>query len=386
MNFMKNWNFKKINIIGGTLVGLGGITMILSSFIPIDDSYTQKTKGFPAEGISNLSISSSSDDIEILPSENGEFSFVYYENNQKSYNINQQGNTLEIKQDIIKNIGYIHFMDIGFGRFKSKMPAKLTVYIPEDISFEQFNIEDDYGDVKTYTTISAKNGSFDVDCGNLDISGHNFDELKINLDYGSAIADNITCKNLSLENDNGSVNIDGLKAGNANFDLDYGTLNLSNSSVENNADIQDDHGSVKLNNLSLGKADISLDYGDAAVDGLKCDNIKVENSNGSVKINNMTGNSEFTVKSDYGDIDVNDSELKKADIQAQNGDINVSGCIFEDMNLYSDYGDIEVKLKDSFENYTISAQSNYGDVEVPDKAMGDKWLKAETRNGDITVN
>ncbi len=381
---MKNWNFKKINIIGGILIGLGGIVMLCASFIPIDDSFTQETKSFSADNIKNLTIESKSDDVEIIPSTDGKIGFDYYESKHKKYIINQQGTTLEIKQDI-KPYYSLHFIDFQFGRFKSQMPRKLTVYLPEGINFEQFKLKDSYGDVKTYTVISAKNGEFNIDCGDIDMNDQNFENLKIDMDYGSAIVNNLACDNLTFENDNGNITFDGLNAKQADFSLDYGKLSLSNATVQDAVTVENGNGNVNFNNIKSGKTDILLRYGDANINGLDSDNFNIMDSNGDIKVSGLVGNSECVVKNSYGDIDIEDSELKKSDVRANNGEINISDCIFEDMELDNDYGDIEVKLKDSFENYTISAKSNFGDVNIPDKAMGDKWLKAETQNGDIKI-
>lgn len=129
----------------------------------------------------------------------------------------------------------------------------------------------------------------------------------------------------------------------------------------------------------------------------------IENSNKvTVYIPKKTDLSSFSCKMGYGDMNVESVNAQKAVIQNDDGDVTISGCSFENLELSTDLGNLNIKdtaLTDSqikmmdgdvnAENVSFNGKSTFnsslGDItlSVPEKNLTALSIQAEASDIDI---
>lgn len=319
----------------GVVAGFDGIR--LTGGGAYDDYILEKT---PLEEFDSAEISLEYADFELAPADG-----FYLE-----YRIDGSGRKPEyaVKDGVFtfsereaSNFIRMHILDFnispGHGQYK------VTLYVPEDVLFEKFKLENDNGDV-SLGELRAK-------------------AAELSMEYGDLSADVVEGDQVELEAENG-----GIEAGEVTghkkleVELEYGDMEaeaVSGAEVS----IQNQSGNVDLQKLqSDGQAELAMEYGDLTIQEAAAERLFVENSNGDVKIEKLTPGSDSVLTLEYGN----------AEVGVRGG---AASCA---MSLYTEYGSIDAPESgmhlsdDDGESCRIEGDSS-------------KQLEISCESGDITV-
>ncbi|MBR6222897.1 MAG: DUF4097 family beta strand repeat protein [Lachnospiraceae bacterium] len=112
------------------------------------------------ESFKSLSINLSTDDLEIIPTEDGKCKVVYDESEDSIHNIKVDNDTLTINVEYKKKFHFIFDAD-----FKS---PKITLYIPKK-DYENVNVKSSTGEI-TIKDLNLKDLTIDVSTGDVTLS------------------------------------------------------------------------------------------------------------------------------------------------------------------------------------------------------------------------
>ena len=94
---------------------------------------------------------------------------------------------------------------------------------------------------------------------------------------------------------------------------------------------------------------------------------------GNVHIEDCRMNGSCTVSAAMGNINIEDSKFKEADLNADMGNIDFSGAVTEGMNGQADMGSIDVELDGFSETYNIQLSTDMGSVVYEGEKQGNSF-------------
>lgn len=146
--------------------------------------------------------------------------------------------------------------------------------------------------------------------------------------------------------------------------------------------VKTDTGDIKIENTEVKSLDLSVSTGDVTLSDVAVEeNIKISVSTGKTRITNATCHS-FISEGDTGDLILKNLIANvKFDIERDTGDVTFEGCDASEIFVETDTGDVEGSL---LTDKVIFASSDTGDVTVPKLLTGGKCeIKSDT--GDIKI-
>lgn len=284
--------------------------------------YTQKTAEFNVGEISEIKFDGTSDNIRILPSEDGKIHISYYESDNHCYEIATVENVLSMKD----NRGSAWYENISLSFFGNAISNKeVVINIPKEI--RDIDIKTMSGNVFFY-------------CGN-EFSNANISSMSGDVELGNFSAENIKATTAS-----GDINISGIVSVEAEFESTSGEVKVAKTVA---------------------------------------DTLKAKTVSGDIKLNDTIAKVKFSATSTSGDIDVvsaNEFGSVMADSTSGDIDIDINSCA--EAEIRSTSGDIEMRVND-IEKYRITTSTTSGKVYVDASAHGAKDIYAKTVSGDITI-
>ena len=146
--------------------------------------------------------------------------------------------------------------------------------------------------------------------------GTKLSDVKLNVDYGDVQIDGFEFDSLSINDDAGNAEISDFICGKIDMDLNYGNLDITGSDIEEFT-VNADAGNIEVSDTKIDKIDINNDYGDVdiSLNAEEADyDIDIEIDFGDLSINGKKYKSEY--KTDNG----KDKEIK---INADSGDVSI---------------------------------------------------------------
>ena len=292
----------------------------------------EKTKTDPFSNI-RLSVESSAD-IQILPSDDGEFYIEYLLDRsftEPSFDVKGDALTLAQKDT---SFGNIYFFNFSYSDIGSTHPY-IILYIPAGHEMEE---------------LSVFNG-----LGNLSVEDLAFGNARLKNDFGNITLKDVTFADMELTLESGSLEAEHLAADSLLITNEYGDVALEDSSAK--------------------KADLKLDSGHLEADTFTCDS--------------------FHAKNEYGDIDLTAFSADTAEFTLQSGSLLLEADKLDTFACSNEYGDVKLFLPKDLSEYTIDAHTEYGSIRLPDKAPegfysssgGEATYQTKGKaKGSITVN
>lgn len=224
--------------------------------------------------------------------------------------------------------------------------------VAEDIAGNS-QLESTYGNV----SILRLEGDLDIKAtsGNISVDKMNGKFLSLKADYGKVKAQKCAAS-LTVKSSSGDVSIRS-HAGNIIVDASYGNVEIEESSG----------------------------------------NYDIESSSGSVQLSRVTGNGQ--IASSYGDVVLEECSTS-TNIRAQSGDVKLRRTEIRDSaTVNSNYGHIVMQFAAPSDQYSFDLNTHYGKIqraewmeaaENKDKTAyylqkGNKWIRATTNSGDVTI-
>ena len=101
---------------------------------------------------------------------------------------------------------------------------------------------------------------------------------------------------------------------------------------------------MDLEDLTAETVTLTLDDGDADLTRTQLGTLKVD--------------------MDYGDLETESITCGTVAAQLDDGDCDLDGTFNGGINVNASYGDVEIRTKLAESQYTVKAETNYGDIEV----------------------
>lgn len=135
-------------------------------------------------------------------------------------------------------------------------------------------------------------------------------------------------------------------------------------------------------NMSID-ARLETKHGDIEAAGLT-GSLRADSGSGDVEISGC----DFDVLEcnvDYGDIELKNSGARSVICNTDSGDIDCERLWGSDIKLSSDYGDIEGSIKGNEADYTINADTRFGENRLRNRTGGKNTLDIKAKVGDISL-
>lgn len=165
--------------------------------------------------------------------------------------------------------------------------------------------------------------------------------------------------------------------------------------------IDSENADMKLPSLAARRIDLKSDYGDIVMEDVSCGQLKISMENGNLSANKIDADG-TEIENDYGDVEIQTLAGKKFCAELENGKLVLGELAISDAEITSEYGDVEIShatgggLKVDIENgnFNIASQSlnvlkaecDYGDVNIGlERKMEEYSFKLETEYGEIRL-
>lgn len=279
--------------------------------------------------------------FRLIPSDGYYLEYCLNGRNQKpEYEVNH--NTLIFNEKSAAN--HVQFQLISFGISEVHEEYYVNLYVPEDVYFENFVLENGGGDAEIE---NLKGGSIDL-----------------HLDYGTLSADVIEGDTVKIELESGKMEAEQVTGREElKISLDYGDLTAETLNAAGTGKVVLSSGNMTLDSCIAKDMQMHLDYGDAKIQEMKVDSLEIANESGNVTIGEL--------------------------------------ALEDQGSLTLDYGDANIGIGDDFTGYTMDLRTDYGEITVPEagrlikeddeqsyrlEGTQDKKLEISCSSGDIMVS
>ncbi len=188
-------------------------------------------------------------------------------------------------------------------------------------------------------------------------------------------------KLLDIKSSTGDIEIpDFLKLESVNADLSTGDINLLASS--DFAELKTDTGNINVENITVGKLEIVVSTGDIAVKNTTCEGyISINATTGDVSVCDTRCHS-LVSKGTTGYITLKNTIAKSLfSIERDTGDVELEKCDAEEILIVTDTGHVHGTL---LSDKVFITSSDTGKIRVPESTTGGK-CKITTDTGDIKI-
>ncbi len=170
-------------------------------------------------------------DIELLPSDDEDFYLEYALDaayNEPQWEISSD--TFTLSQSGGGSLGTLFFFGSDFG-IQSRDSCFIRIYIPAASSLSSVCVRDDAGNLDI-SGLSAEKASFDVDFGNLTVTGSTFGTLELYNDSGTTEVADTSAGSVISQNSFGSSSLKSVTAENVDITAESGSITLDVAGLE----------------------------------------------------------------------------------------------------------------------------------------------------------
>lgn len=282
-------------------------------------------------------------DIQILPSGDDQFYLEYkLDGDYGEPSCDVRKNTLTLTHTGSSRHLGIHFFYFGSYASGTGVQAYITLYIPKDADMGNLNVYNDSGNV-SIEGLAFGDTKLDVSYGDVKLQDMNFQDLELNMESGKLKAENLTMQDLLLKNE---------------------------------------YGDVTLEKITARDAEMTLESGDLKADGFT--------------------SADLTARAEYGNVELEDFSVETADFVLSSGNLRMDAKELTGLICKNEYGDVKIKLPKDLAEYSVSARSEYGHIDLPGDAPGqyissgdeavykaagksEGMIKIEVESGDIVI-
>lgn len=289
---VNNWNFK-----------------LLSTEKFVSNTYDIK------EDYKNITITTSTADIQFVPSKNSDSSIICYENVKENHSVYVENDTLIIIQNNAKK--WYEYIGISFEK------PTITVSIPQD----------KYGNL----TVESSTGNVVIPKEYL------FDNINICCSTGYVSNSASASEIIKIKTSTGKIDIQNVMSNNIDVSVSTGNISVRDISCEENINV----------NVSTGKANVT---------DVKCKNLISDGSTGKISLNNVIATEKFNIERSTGNIEFINSDASEIIAKTDTGDIK--GTLLTDKVFITktDTGSIQVPKSTSGGKCELTTDT--GDIKI----------------------
>jgi DUF4097 and DUF4098 domain-containing protein YvlB len=223
------------------------------------------------------------------------------------------------------------------------------------------SLEADYGDIAISNlkgglnaeTSSGKVGAEDIQAGKMDIVLHS--------DYGKVTLDESAARKVKLSSSSGDLTLNDVNAaGEVSLDSNYGEILFEDGSA-GSLTIEASSGRITLTDLEVsGSLTAHSNYGDVELMRVMAESYDLDTSSGAVTVERVSGS--LKAHSGYGNVKVTRGEEVTLDLSSDSGSVEYSGSLGEGPHtMKSNYGNLQIELPRDVA-LDIELKTDYGKV------------------------
>lgn len=200
--------------------------------------------------------------------------------------------------------------------------------------------------------------------------------------------------NLTISNESGSVSLRGLNAQKLDLNAEYGDVTISKSDCPD-VIVQMDSGELEITGLNSSRLSVSNEYGNASLSEVTAaESTELTLDSGYLDMVNVSAGN-LTLNMEYGDLTGSYIVMDDATIRMSSGDCDMDYCEFQNIDIDSEYGSVDLMLTGSLE-YNYDIVTEYGEASVMGATMGERYqsidntrsntIRVRCESGDVTIN
>lgn len=294
MNGRKKWL-----IIGVILISLGAILIlgvaIMNDFNLGGGKYETNTYTI-TEDVGSIVINSSTADITVLQSEDGECRVVCFEKKNLKHAVGCEGG--ELKIDLFDSRRW--YEHISFGTKQTK----ITVYLPK-VQYDSLKIKESTGDIHISKGLSFASADLSLSTGDVECYASATDTLSVKTSTGDIKCEDISVGRLKLTATTGDITVGGVEAESIDASVSTGRVTVTEASV-------------------LGDVSVKVSTGRARLESVRCKSLYSVGSTGSLTLVDVIGSEEFSIKRSTGDVSFDGCDAGRITISTDTGDVRGS--------------------------------------------------------------
>ena len=275
-----------------------------------DINHTSKNEKY-----NNISVSTKTADVSLLPSKSGETSVICKEEKNFKHSVTVQNDTLVI--EVIDTRKWYDYIGVNIDS------PKITVYLPEK-AYSSLVIEESTGDIEISKDFKFKSIDISLSTGNVKC-------------YASAV------ENITIAASTGDIYAEGISA--SSLDLTVSTGNVTVSSVTCEEDIT-----------------IGVSTGKTYLTDVACKNLTSTGSTGDISLKNVISTEKISVERSSGDVTLDRSDAAELFIMTSTGDVEGSLLTNKVFIIKTDTGRINVP--NSITGGRCEITTSTGDIKI----------------------
>ena len=277
----------------GAIIFSGVMTMLNWDFKKLSTIKYETNEHEITDDYDSISISGSTVDIKILPSNNSSTKVICFEPEDDNYDVSVSGGTLSINANEIK--WYKH-IGIDFNT------PTVTVYVPKD---------------------KCPSLSIKLSTGKTDVSRElRFNSVSITASTGDVTLGASVDNSVTVKTSTGDILLSNMSASSINLSASTGRISLSSVNCSGNITTK----------VSTGKTNIA---------NVKCANLISNGSTGDLNMTNVIASSSFNIKRSTGDVEFSACDAAEIKITTDTGRVKGSLLTSKVFYVRSDTGKTE---------------------------------------------
>ncbi len=358
-------------LFGGRVYGFNvGKGVHVNSNLNLGSEYKYIEENKELEAFKNLDMNMNFVDVRVEEADS--FSIEYRVREDRAIETRVDGDTLVISQ---KNPhGNITLLSFGNVNVQNTSESEyLILNIPEGEKFGSFSITND--------------------CGDIDLPSLQADTLTINDSFGNLDVDTLQAAETDLSLESGDINVKRVQTDSLLIKDSFGNVSIGSSDAANST-ISIESGDVKLDEMKGKEAEIITSFGKVAVgDAAISDRITCKVESGDIEFETLE-TKEATFKSSFGKVTGNCLNAESVFVEIESGNFIVDDLTASTVDGSTSFGGMELGLRESVDDYSINAQTEFGEVKVNGEEQGEHYnakqasghtLSLKTESGDIVL-
>ena len=246
------------------------------------------------EEFKDVTLITSTADIEIIPAEDNLCRVVCYEKENMRHAVSVSDGTLKIELNDTRK-WYEH---ISFGFFGA---PKITVYLPK-AEYGALKINESTGDIEIGSAFKFSDIDIQASTGDINNFAASAGNIKINTSTGNITSSANADGDIKIKATTGNVCVERTEAASLEISVSTGRVTLSDGEFK-------------------GELKIHVSTGDTNVSNTKCERLVSDGSTGDVTLNRVISSEKFELERSTGDVIFNGCDAGEIFVETDTGDI-----------------------------------------------------------------